>query len=75
MYNCIKKCMDDNHVFYEHQYGFRQTHSSQQAIIKMYTLVMSNSVLTIEMLMVSASRWGLFFGVVDSGLQVKLTEL
>ena len=22
MYNCILKCMDDNHVFYEHQYGF-----------------------------------------------------
>ena len=26
--------MDDNHVFFkEHQYGFRQKHSSQQAII------------------------------------------
>ena len=25
--------MDDNHVFYEHKYGFRQKHSTQQAII------------------------------------------
>ena len=33
MYNCILKFMDDNHVFYEHQYGFRQQHSTQQAII------------------------------------------
>ena len=33
MYNCILKCMDDNHVFYEHQYGFRQKHSTQQTII------------------------------------------
>ena len=33
MYNCILKCMDDNHVFYGHQYGFRQKHSTQQAII------------------------------------------
>ena len=41
----------------------------------MYTLVMSNSVLSIAMLMVSSSRWGLFFDVVDSGLRVKLTEL
>ena len=40
-----------------------------------YTLVMSNSVLSIAMLMVSSSRWGLFFDVVDSGLRVKLTEL
>ena len=41
----------------------------------MYTLVMSNSVLFIAMLMVSSSRWGSFFYVVDSGLRVKLTEL
>ena len=41
----------------------------------MYTLVMSNSVLSIAMLMVSSSRWGSFFDVVDSGLRVKLTEL
>ena len=41
----------------------------------MYTLVMSNSVLSIAMLMVSSSRLGSFFDVVDSGLQVKLTEL
>ena len=41
----------------------------------MYTLVMSNSVLSIAMLMVSSSRWGSFFYVVDSGLRVKLTEL
>ena len=27
------------------------------------------------MLMVSYSRWGSFFDVVDSGLRVKLTEL
>ena len=26
-------------------------------------------------LMVSSSRWGSFFNVVDSGLRVKLTEL
>ena len=25
--------MDDNHVFYGNQYGFRQKHSTQQAII------------------------------------------
>ena len=37
-------------------------------------LVMSNSVLSIAMLMVS-SRWGSFFDVVDSGLRVRLTEL
>ena len=41
----------------------------------MYTLVMINSVLSIAMLMVSSSRWGSFFDVVDSGLRVKLTEL
>ena len=41
----------------------------------MYTLVMSNSVLSIAMLMVSSSRWGSFFDVVDSDLRVKLTEL
>ena len=41
----------------------------------MYILVMSNSVLSIAMLMVSSSRWGSFFNVVDSGLRVKLTEL
>ena len=41
----------------------------------MYTLVMSNSVLFIAMLMVSSSRWGSFLDVVDSGLRVKLTEL
>ena len=41
----------------------------------MYTLVMSNSVLSIAMLMVSSSRWGSFFDVVDSGFRVKLTEL
>ena len=41
----------------------------------MYTLVMSNSVLSIAMLMDSSSRWGSFLDVVDSGLLVKLTEL
>ena len=41
----------------------------------MYMLVMSNSVLSIAMLMVSSSRWGSFFDVVDSDLRVKLTEL
>ena len=41
----------------------------------MYTLVMSNSVLSIAMLMVSSSRRGSFFDVVDSGLRVELTEL
>ena len=30
----------------------------------MYTLVMSNSVLSLAMLMVSSSRWGSFFNVV-----------
>ena len=33
----------------------------------MYTLVMSNSVLSIAMLMVSSSRWGHSSDVVDSG--------
>ena len=41
----------------------------------MYMLVMSNSVLSIAMLMVSSSRWGSFFDVVDGGLRLKLTEL
>ena len=41
----------------------------------MYTMVMSNSVLSIAMLMVSSSRWGSFFDVVDSDLRVKVTEL
>ena len=42
----------------------------------MYTLVMSNSVLSIAMLMVISSlEVGSFFDVVDSGLRVKLTEL
>ena len=36
---------------------------------------MSNSVLSIAMLMVSSSRWESFLGVVDCSLQVKLTEL
>ena len=40
-----------------------------------YTLVMSNSVVSIAMLMVSFTRWGSVFDVVDSGLRVKLTEL
>ena len=38
-------------------------------------LVMSNSVLSIAMLMVSSSRRESFFDVVDSGLRMKLTEL
>ena len=42
---------------------------------EVYTLVMTNSVLSIAMLMVSSSRWGSFFDVVDSGLPEKLTEL
>ena len=33
MYNCILKFVDANHVSYKHQYGFRQKHSTQQAII------------------------------------------
>ena len=33
MYHCILKFMDAKHVFYEHQYGFRQKHSTEQAII------------------------------------------
>ena len=33
MYICILKFMDANHVFYEHQYDFRQNHSIQKAII------------------------------------------
>ena len=39
------------------------------------TLVMSNSVLSIAMLMMSSSRWRSFFEVVNSGLRVNLTEL
>ena len=35
----------------------------------------SNSVSSIAMMVVSSSRWGSFFDVVDSGLRVKLTEL
>ena len=38
----------------------------------MYTLVISNSVLSIAMLMTSSSRWGSFFDVVDSGFQSHL---
>ena len=38
-------------------------------------LVMSKSVLSIAMLMVSSSKWGSFFDLVDSGLRVKLSEL
>ena len=34
-----------------------------------------NYVLSITMLMISSSRWGSFFDVVDSDLRVKLTEL
>ena len=41
----------------------------------MYMLVVSNSVLSIAILMVSSSSWESFFDVVDSGLRVKLTEL
>ena len=41
----------------------------------MYTLVMIDSVLSIAMLIVSSSRSGSFFDVVDSGLRVKLTQL
>ena len=37
MYNCIKKFMDDNHVFYEHQYGFRQKHSIITLVDKIIT--------------------------------------
>ena len=50
-------------------------HPLQEPAVGMYTLVMSYSVLSIVMLMVSSSRWGSFFDVVDSGLRVKLTEL
>ena len=39
------------------------------------SLVMSNSVLSIAILMVSSSRWGSFFDVVDSVLRVKPTDL
>ena len=38
-------------------------------------MVMSNSVLSIAMLMICSSRWGLFFDGVDCGLRVKLTEV
>ena len=38
-------------------------------------VVMSNSVLSIAILIVSSSRWGSFLDVVDSDLGVKLTEL
>ena len=33
MYNCILKLMNDNPFLYEHQYGFRQKHSTHQSII------------------------------------------
>ena len=33
MYNQVLDFMDKNNVFYEHQYGFRQRHSTQHAII------------------------------------------
>ena len=39
------------------------------------TLMKSSSVLFITILMVSSSRWGSFFDVVNSSLQLKLTEL
>ena len=42
MYNCILKFMDDNHVFYEHQYGFRQKHSTQQAIITLVDKIITS---------------------------------
>ena len=38
-------------------------------------LVVGNSVLSIAILMVSSSRWGSFFDVVDSDLRMKLTEV
>ena len=40
-----------------------------------YTLVMSNSVSSIAMLMVCSSRWKSIFDVVDSCMRVKLSEL
>ena len=52
-----------------------ESHPLQELAGAMYTLVMSKSVLSIAMLIVSSSRWGSFFDVVDSGLRVKLTEL
>ena len=33
MYNHVLDFMDKNNLFYEHQYGFRQRHSTQHAII------------------------------------------
>ena len=33
MYNHLLDFIDKNHILYEHQYGFRQKHSTQQAII------------------------------------------
>ena len=42
MYNCILKFKDDNHVFYEHQYGFRQKHSTQQAIITLVDKIITS---------------------------------
>ena len=41
----------------------------------MYTLVMSNSALSIAMLMVSSSRCWSIFDVVDSCWRVKMIEL
>ena len=40
-----------------------------------YMLVMSNSVLSIAMLMVHFPRWGSPFAAVVCGLRVQLTEL
>ena len=42
MYNCILKFMDDNHVFYKHKYGFRQKHSTQQAIITLVDKIITS---------------------------------
>ena len=42
MYNCILKFMDDKHVFYEHQYGFRQKYSTQQAIITLVDKIITS---------------------------------
>ena len=35
LYKYLLDFLDDNHVFYRHQFGFREKHSTQQAIISL----------------------------------------
>ena len=35
LYKYLLDCFDDNDIFYQHQFGFREKHSTQQAIISL----------------------------------------